>query len=74
MPIAQPSLALASKLISRARRAELEIAPSTEDVYGHRLFELVEEAVSAGVDPETALRRTTMSYRAAIVAAEGGNE
>jgi len=70
VPTAQPSLALAAKLVSRARRAELEIAPSTEDVFGHRFFELVEEAVSAGVDPEGALRRTTMQYRAAIQAAE----
>ena len=73
VPVAQPSLALASKLVSRARRAELEIAPSTEEEFGHRLFELVEEAVSAGVDPETALRRTAMSYRAAIVAAEASS-
>jgi XTP/dITP diphosphohydrolase len=74
VPLGQPALALAAKLVSRARRAELEIAPSTEDAIGHRLFELVEEAVAAGVDPEGALRRTTMSYRAGIVAAEGGTE
>jgi XTP/dITP diphosphohydrolase len=77
VPIAQPSLALASKLVSRARRAELAISASdgvasAEDEFGQRLFELVEEAVAAGVDPETALRRTAMSYRSAIVAAEGG--
>jgi XTP/dITP diphosphohydrolase len=70
VPIAQPALALAGKLVARARRADLEIAPSPEDEFGRRLFELVEEAVVAGVDPETALRRTAMSYRAAIRAAE----
>jgi XTP/dITP diphosphohydrolase len=74
VPIAQPALALASKLVSRARRAELELAPSREDDFGRQLFELVEEAVSAGIDPESALRRTAMAYRAAIVAAEGGAE
>ena len=74
VPIAQPALALASKLVSRARRAELELVASREDEIGFRLFELVEEAVAAGVDPETALRRTAMAYRAAIIAAERGAE
>src|SRR5207248_10194319 len=69
VPIAQPALALAAKLVARARRAELEIAPSLEDEFGHRLFELVEEAVSAGGDPEAAVRRTTMAYPPPVTAA-----
>ena len=76
VPTAQPSLALASKLVSRARRAELDVAADRAEAetaeleLGRRLFDLVEEAVSAGIDPETALRRTTMAYRGAILAAE----
>ena len=35
-----------------------------------RLFAVVRDAVAAGVDPETALRRTARAYRDAIVAAE----
>ena len=73
VPIAQPSLALAAKLVSRARRAGLEVTPNAEDVIGARLFEVVQEAVAAGIDPETALRRTAMSYRAVPSSpAEGG--
>jgi len=80
VPTAQPALALAAKLISRANRAELsamisgelgsEPPKSRDHQFGERLFELVREAVAAGVDPEGALRRTTLAYRAAIHAAE----
>jgi len=70
VPLAQPSLALAAKLVSRARRAELDVAPESSDDVGERLFAIVQEATAAGVDPEGALRRTTMSYLAAIRAAE----
>ncbi len=70
VPLAQPALALAAKLVSRARRAGLEVAPDSGDDLGERLFALVGEAVAAGVDPEGALRRTALAYRAAITAAE----
>ena len=70
VPIAQPALALAGKLVSRANRAGLAVQAGTEDVIGARLLEVVRDAVAAGVDPETALRRTAMAYRDAIVAAE----
>ncbi|MCW2494839.1 MazG family protein [Jatrophihabitans sp.] len=70
VPLAQPSLALAAKLVSRARRAELPVELTAEDEFGARLLALVGEAVTAGVDPEGALRRATLGYRDAIVAAE----
>jgi XTP/dITP diphosphohydrolase len=72
VPLNQPALALTAKLVSRARRAGIDAEPSATDDIGQRLFAVVRDAVAAGVDPETALRRTAREYRAAIVAAETG--
>jgi MazG family protein len=72
VPLAQPALALAAKLIARAQRAGLDVRPDSDDPYGERLFAVVTEAVAAGVDPEAALRHTARAYRAAIRAAEEG--
>lgn len=70
VPINQPALALAAKLVSRARRAGIDAAVPAEDEIGARLLAVVADAVSAGVDPEAALRRTARGYREAVVAAE----
>jgi XTP/dITP diphosphohydrolase len=80
VPIDQPALALAAKLIARARRAgldpELPAADSVgqrsveERLVGERLFAEVRAAVDAGIDPEAALRRTARAYREAVWAAE----
>jgi XTP/dITP diphosphohydrolase len=70
VPIGQPALALAGKLVSRARRAGLQVEPTESDEIGERLLEVVRDAVAAGIDPETSLRRTARSYRSAILAAE----
>jgi XTP/dITP diphosphohydrolase len=70
VPMAQPALALSAKLVSRATRAGLDVPVPDDDEFGARLFALVQDAVAAGVDPETALRRTTLRYRDAIHAAE----
>jgi len=70
VPVAQPALALAAKLVSRARRAGLEPEPAGTDPIGERLLAVVADAEAAGVDPEAALRRTARAYRAAIMAAE----
>jgi XTP/dITP diphosphohydrolase len=70
VPLAQPALALSAKLISRAARAGLDVAPDSADEIGERLFAVVQDAVAAGVDPEAALRRTARAYRDAIQAAE----
>ncbi|WP_206745609.1 MazG family protein [Jatrophihabitans sp. GAS493] len=77
VPLAQPALSLAGKLISRVGRSELVLdftatSGSPADEIGQRLFDIVAEAVAAGVDPESALRETTRGYRRAILAAEGG--
>jgi XTP/dITP diphosphohydrolase len=70
VPLAQPALALAAKLVARADRAGLDVQPDSDDPYGERLFAVVTDAVAAGVDPEAALRHTARAYRAAIRTAE----
>jgi XTP/dITP diphosphohydrolase len=72
VPLAQPALALAAKLVNRAHRAGIEVQPASDDPYGERLFAVVTDAVAAGVDPEAALRHTARAYRDAIRAAEVG--
>ncbi|MEP6853359.1 MAG: MazG family protein [bacterium] len=70
IPAAQPALALAAKLLSRTRRAGVDVAlPSTEHL-GGQLFALVDEAVRSGVDPEHELRRAANHYRTAVRRAE----
>ena len=83
VPIGQPSLSLAAKLLSRVGRSDLDVQmpairprqcrpiQSPADQIGRRLFDVVSDAVRAGVDPETALRETTRRYRQAILEAEG---
>jgi XTP/dITP diphosphohydrolase len=70
VPVGQPALALTAKLITRAARSGLPVAPPVGDDIGARLFAVVGDAVAQGVDPETALRKTAREYRAAIVSAE----
>lgn len=67
VPLNQPALALAAKLIARAQRAALDVpVPQTDDI-GSRLLALVGEAVAADVDPEAALRRAARTYREAMI-------
>ena len=70
VPVAQPALALAAKLVSRAKRASLDLPVPDDDAVGARLFAIVREAEAHGVDPEGALRRTAMAYREALRQAE----
>ncbi len=69
VPMGQPALALAAKLVSRAGRAGVDVEVSANDI-GDRLLAVVREAVAAGVDPESALRESARAYRDALVAAE----
>jgi XTP/dITP diphosphohydrolase len=69
VPMGQPALALAAKLVSRAGRADVEVEVSANDI-GDRLLAVVREAVAAGVDPESALRESARALRDALVAAE----
>jgi XTP/dITP diphosphohydrolase len=70
VPLGQPALALAAKLIARAERAGLEVNPDSGEPIGERLFGVVRDAVAAGVDPEAALRHTARAYRDAMRGAE----
>jgi XTP/dITP diphosphohydrolase len=74
VPLAQPALALSAKLVSRAERAGLAVTPAPSSEIGARLFAVVQDAVAAGVDPESALRETARAYRAAMLSAESRGE
>ena len=65
---AQPSLALAAKVVQRAKLTVDSVpgldAPATESELGELLFALVAAAVERGLDPEAALRRVVQErYR-----------
>ena len=75
VPVAQPALALAAKLVSRAQRHDIVApVPASPDSIGARLFALVQEAVAEGLDPETELRAVARGYRRSILAAESDAE
>jgi XTP/dITP diphosphohydrolase len=80
VPLAQPALSLAAKLMQRARKGGVQVpletayepqaAPSAEDL-GELLLALVKVAADHGIDPETALRAAARRYRDRIREAEG---
>lgn len=72
VPLAQPALALAAKLASRARTAGLDVPVPPGEGLGYELLALAVRAEAEGVEPETALRAAARAYRDAIRAAEGG--
>jgi XTP/dITP diphosphohydrolase len=63
----QPALALAAKVLARARRAGLAPAPPAGDDLGARLLRAVAEG---GDDAEGALRRAVLAYAEEVRAAE----
>jgi XTP/dITP diphosphohydrolase len=78
----QPALALASKILSRARRSGLAVPPpppplppasvggSGAEALGRVLLGVVAEAEAAGLDAEAALRRAALAHAEAVRAAE----
>ena len=70
VPMAQPALALAAKLHSRASKAELEVPLPEADDLGSRLLALAVEGHRQGLDPEAELRAAARHYREAIRLAE----
>jgi XTP/dITP diphosphohydrolase len=70
VPLNQPALALAAKLVSRARRDGLAVPAPTGSDIGTRLLAVVADAVAADIDPETALRRAARELRADLVRQE----
>ncbi|MEV2213728.1 nucleoside triphosphate pyrophosphohydrolase [Streptomyces sp. NPDC050997] len=71
IPLGQPGLALAAKLASRVRTAELDVPLPTGEGIGYELLTQAVRAEAAGVDPEAALRVAARAYRDAVRAAEG---
>ena len=80
VPLAQPALALATKLIARASKAgvavEVPVAalpgdePLTASSAGTLLLALVARMQADGVDPEAALRAAARDYAGAVRTAE----
>ncbi|MHB9753319.1 nucleoside triphosphate pyrophosphohydrolase [Streptomyces sp. BYX5S] len=71
VPLGQPGLALAAKLGSRVRTAELDVPLPAGEGVGYELLALALRAESQGTDPEAALRAAARAYRDAVRAAEG---
>ncbi|MGI5525514.1 nucleoside triphosphate pyrophosphohydrolase [Micromonospora sp. CA-259024] len=75
--LSQPALALAAQILERAARIGLSVPPPLADTQvggearlGASLLATVAAAREAGIDPEAALRRTTLAYAEAVRAAE----
>jgi len=75
VPLAQPALALAAKLILRAEKnglmkpeatAPTSSAPDKEVALGDALLALISWAIEAELDPESALRKAALRYRDSI--------
>lgn len=63
IPPTLPALARAQKVIHKLRRQKNNIVEENiSDDLGQRLWDLVREAESQGIDAESALRRTCLSY------------
>ncbi|MGH3688185.1 MAG: MazG family protein [Pseudonocardiaceae bacterium] len=71
--LAQPAVALAAKLVSRASRAALppDLLPGSGGGTGESLFALSAAAKLAGEDPEAALRCVARRFADDVRAAEG---
>ncbi|MFC4498592.1 MULTISPECIES: nucleoside triphosphate pyrophosphohydrolase [Streptomyces] len=70
IPLHQPALALAAKLVSRVRSAGLEVPLPTTEGIGYELLSLAARAEAEGTDPEAALRAASRTYRDTIRTAE----
>ena len=70
IPGSLPALARAQKVLSRARRAGLEVRDPAGVGVGKSLLEAVARAEAEGVDAEGALRAATRAFEAAVREAE----
>ncbi|MEU1279663.1 nucleoside triphosphate pyrophosphohydrolase [Streptomyces sp. NPDC005805] len=70
VPLGQPGLALAAKLASRVRAADLPVDLPAGEGIGYDLLRLAVRAEADGTDPEAALRAAARAYRDAIRTAE----
>jgi XTP/dITP diphosphohydrolase len=81
VPTGQPALPLATKLIYRAQKNHLTMPPlpnremfNDETKFGDELMSLITWAVQHEIDPEIALRKAALKYRAAISEQESTGE
>lgn len=71
VPSAMPALARAAKLITRVRRAGLDVPLPATDAAGERLLRLVGDVVAGGDEPEQELREALGRWAAGVRAVEG---
>lgn len=71
IPPGLPALAAAEKLLGRASRAGLDVALPIGGELGDALLRLVDDARTAGVDPEAELRSAVRRHAERVRAAEG---
>jgi XTP/dITP diphosphohydrolase len=71
VPMSLPALALAAKLIHRARSHGVEVPVTDDGGIGSRLMQLVTEAKDAGLDAEAELRAAARRYAERVRSAEG---
>jgi len=77
VPLGQPALPLASKLIYRAEKNRGETPPlpdyeieESEEALGSQFLSLISWAVSKNLDPEAALRKAALKYRDLLLSKE----
>jgi XTP/dITP diphosphohydrolase len=70
VPMGLPALALAAKLIHRARSHGVEVPVMDDDGVGSRLMALVTEGQAAGLDAEQELRAAARRYAARVRSVE----
>ena len=71
VPLGQPALSLAAKLISRAEKNSLATPTPAEvvdeEAVGEALLQLISGAVRVNIDPELALRKAALRYRDSVL-------
>lgn len=77
VPIGQPALPLATKLVYRAKKNRIATPESgerniekNEEALGAELLALVSWAVENGLDPEVSLRKAALEYRESLSAVD----
>ena len=77
VPIGQPALPLATKLVYRAKKNRIATPESgerkiekSEEALGAELLSLVSWAVENGLDPEVSLRKAALEYRESLSAVD----
>jgi XTP/dITP diphosphohydrolase len=73
VPMALPALSLATKLVHRAEKNGVDVAPVEGHDLGARLMALVVESRAAGLDAEAELRTAARRFADRVRAAEAGN-